>query len=303
MKSLPLFFSGSSHFELAKEICLELSIPLGAMDIGSFPDGEISIEVLEEVRGRDVFILQSLSIDPNRFLMELLIISDALKRACAKSITAIIPYFGYSRQDRRHKSGVPITAKLVANLLSSAGIGHLVTFDLHSDQVEGFFEIPVTHLRTQDLLVNHVKNFLGENTVVVAPDIGSVKIAEKIANRLKVELSIVKKERLNAFDVNMHLIGSVTHKNVLIVDDLCSTAGTLVSAAKLCQDLGAQIIIAAISHGLFVNQSIEKIDSSSLKFLLTTNTIPQKDTVSYSSKIQTVSIAKIIANTISQTYL
>lgn len=292
--SPPLFFAGSSHRELAQEICAELRIPLGAISLGSFPDGEISVEILEDVRGRDVFILQSLAADPNRYLMELLIIIDALRRSSAKSITAIVPYLSYCRQDRRNKPGVPITAKLVANLLSSAGTSHLMTFDLHSDQVEGFFEIPVTHLHCQELLSSHVKNLLGENLIVVAPDIGSIKIAEAMAKLLKVDMAVIKKERLNSVDVEMTLIGDVTNKNVLISDDLCSTAGTLVAAAKLCQKRGAQKISGAITHGLFVKDAIAKIESSALLSLLITNTIP----FSTSTKITQISVAKIIAKAI-----
>lgn len=298
MNNSPLFFAGSSHRELAIEICTELRIPLGAVSLGSFPDGEISVEILEDVRGRDVFILQSLAIDPNRYLMELLIMVDALKRSSAKSITAIVPYLGYCRQDRRNKPGVPITAKLVANLLSSAGTNHLMTFDLHSDQVEGFFEIPVTHLHCQELLCSHVKELLGENLIVVAPDIGSIKIAEAMAKLLKVDLAVIKKERLNSADVEMTLIGDVANKNVLITDDLCSTAGTLVAAAKLCQERGAQKVIGAITHGLFVKDAMAKIESSALLSLLTTNTIPPHDQLSASTKIDQISIAKIIAKAI-----
>jgi ribose-phosphate pyrophosphokinase len=186
----------------------------------------------------------------------------------------------------------------VANLLSSAGIHHLITFDLHSDQIEGFFEIPVTHLHCQELLCSHVKDLLEENCIVVAPDIGSIKIAEAMAKLLKVELAVIKKERLNSTDVEMTLIGDVAHKNVLIADDLCSTAGTLVAAAQLCQQRGAQKVVGAITHGLFVKDALAKIESSALQSLLITNTIPSHDSHSRSTKINQISIAKIIAEAI-----
>lgn len=294
----PLFFSGSSHRGLAKEICTELKISLGAISLGFFPDGEIAVQVLEDVRGREVFVLQSLAVEPNRYFMELLIIIDALKRASAKSITAIIPYLGYCRQDRKNKAGVPITAKLVANLLSSAGTDHLMTFDLHSDQVEGFFEIPVTHLHCQELLCNYIQKTLGENLIAVAPDIGSIKIAQAMAKWLKVDLAVIKKERLDAEEVVMTLIGNVAGKNVLIADDLCSTAGTLVAAAQLCQKRGAQKVMGAMTHGLFVKDAVAKIESSPLLSVLTTNTIPSETRFSTSTKINQISVATLIARAI-----
>ncbi|NGX37062.1 MAG: Ribose-phosphate pyrophosphokinase, partial [Chlamydiae bacterium] len=285
-----VFFAGSSHPELAEEICAQLNIAQSEISLKAFPDGELSVEILEDVEGRDVFILQSLGVNPNHYLMELLIIIDALKRSSAKSITAIVPYLSYCRQDRRDRPGTPITAKLVANLLSSAGVDHLITCDLHSDQVEGFFEIPVTHLRCQKLLSDHVKKSIEENFIVVAPDIGSIKIAETMAKFLDVELAVIKKERFNSFDVEMTLIGDVANKNVLIPDDLCSTAGTLISAAKLCKEKGAKKTIATATHGLFVGNAIEKIESSNLISLIVANTIPSKI---QSSKILSASIASM----------
>ncbi len=298
MHCSPVFFTGSSHKDLALETCKELGIPLSPIALGTFPDGEISVELLQNVQGQNVFVLQSLALNPNQHLMELLIIIDALKRSSAKSITAIIPYLSYCRQDRRNKPGVPITAKLVANLLSSAGINHLITFDLHSDQVEGFFEVPVTHLRCQELLSQQIKPLIGDNSIVVAPDIGSIKIAETMAKQLHTGLAIIKKQRNSALQVEMSLIGDIKGKNVVIADDLCSTAGTLVTAAKLCRDLGAKDVIAAITHGLFVKQALEKIHSSSLSSLWITNTIPFLEDISQSKKIMKISTAKMIAEAI-----
>lgn len=296
MDNQPLFFAGSSHIELAKEISTELGIPLGNCSLDSFPDREITVEILEDVRGRNVLILQSLSLDPNTYLMELLILIDALKRSSAKRITVIIPYFGYGRQDRRNKPGAPITAKLVANLLSTAGTDHLITLDLHSDHTEGFFEIPITHLYSQEILSLQARSLLRENFIVVAPDIGSAKTAERTAKLLGTDLAVIKKERLDSFNVKSTLIGKVVNKHVLIVDDICSTAGTLIAAVELCRKEGAQKVVAAITHGLFIGDSIQKIEASALDSLLVTNTVPFRHQASDSKKINYVSVAKMIAN-------
>lgn len=296
MKKKPILFAGSSNLKLAQDVCQELKIKLGRMDLNQFPDGETNVQVLENVRGRDVFILQSIVGEPNHYLFELLIIIDAIKRSSAKSITAVIPYLGYCRQDRKNKPGVPITAKLVANVLATAGITNLITFDLHADQVEGFFETNVDHLHCQNLLCDIAKNLIGEKCVVVAPDIGSIKIAESMAKLLDTELAVIKKERLNSFEVSMTLIGNVSNKNVLITDDLCSTAGTLVAAANLCREQKAKKIIAAVTHGLFVGDAIKKIEASPLECLLVTDTIQPQ---SLSTFIKTVSVAPMIAEAIS----
>lgn len=296
MKKQPFLFAGSSHLKLARDVCKELKINLGRMDLNQFPDGETNVQVLENVRGCDVFILQSIVGEPNHYLFELLIIIDALKRSSAKSITAIVPYLGYCRQDRKNKPGVPITAKLVANVLATAGITNLITFDLHADQVEGFFETTVDHLHCQKLLSDVAKNLIGEECTVVAPDIGSIKIAESMTKLLDTELAVIKKERFNSFEVSMTLIGDVNNKNVLITDDLCSTAGTLVAAANLCRQQGAKKIIAAVTHGLFVGDAIKKIETSPLEHLLITDTIEPRGF--FSNSIKSVSVAPMIAKAI-----
>lgn len=293
-----LLFSGSSHKTLAKEICKELKTSPGKILLGTFPDQEISVEILEDVRDKEVFVLQSLALDPQRYLLELLIIVDALKRASAKKITAIIPYYSYCRQDRRNKPGVPITAKLIANLLTASGVTHLITFDLHAEQIEGFFDIPVTHLHCQHLLAQQAKKICKTDTTVVAPDIGSIKIAEQTAKSLHLGLSVVKKERLSSVRVKTMLIGDVANKNVFIVDDMCSTAGTITAAAFLCKEMGAKKIIAGVTHGLFVADSLKKITASPIETLFVTNTICQKDRISATKKIHTISISKMIADEI-----
>ncbi len=227
MRTPPLIFCGSSHPALGKEVASLLGTHLGKLSISLFPDGETHVEVLEDVYGKDVFVLQTVALDPNHYLMELLIIIDALKRASAKSVVVIIPYFGYCRQDRKDKPGEPITAKLVANLLTSAGTTRLITLDLHARQLEGFFEIPVDHILCQEVLMESVSHKIGKERVVVAPDLGSIKIAKKMATLLRADLALIEKNRINPHDVKMTLIGDVRGKDVLIGDDMCSTAGTL----------------------------------------------------------------------------
>ncbi len=291
MLKKPVLFAGSSNLKLAQDVCRELKINLGAMDLEQFPDGETNVQILEDVRGRDVFVLQSIVRQPNHYLFELLIIIDAIKRASAKTITAVIPYLGYCRADRKSKPGIPITAKLVANVLATAGITNLITFDLHSEQVEGFFETNVDHLHCQKLLCDNAKHLV-EDCVVVAPDIGGIKIAERTTKLLATKLALINKERLSPYDVSMTLVGSVCNKNVLIIDDLCSTAGTLVEAANLCKEQGAKKIIAAVTHGLFVGDAIEKLNASALEYLLITDTIEQHTCTPF---IKIISVAPMLA--------
>ena len=289
-------FSGSSHQSLSQEITRQLGIPLGRLHSGLFPDGEIEIRVLEEVKGCDVFVIQSVVGNPHFTLMELLIIIDALKRAAARQVTAVIPYFGYCRQDRMDKPGVPITAKLVANLLVEAGATRLITVDLHAGQLQGFFDIPVEHLHGKVPLLEQIKKQQLNSCVVVAPDVGSVKVAKTYAKHLKADFAVMSKERLSATEISeVTLIGDVTGKDVLLADDMCSTGATLVSAAKACQEKGARRIFGAVTHGLFVNEAIERIENSPLEALWVTNTIPVTDQWANCSKLKTVSIASLLA--------
>lgn len=295
-----LLFAGTSHNELAEEIAANLNIPLGKISTAQFPDGEISVEILECVRGRNVFILQTIAQKPNHFLMELLIIIDALKRASAKSIAVIIPYFGYSRQDRKTDTRVPITAKLVANLLETAGAKQILTMDLHAPQVQGFFDIPVDNLQASPALLEAVKQLDFKDFVVVTPDIGSVKLARAISKATGAEYVIIEKSRISPTEVSVHnLIGSVEGKNVLLTDDICSTAGTLVAAAEACHAGGAKRIIGAVTHGLFVGDAIKEIERSHLETLLISNTIPLSENSRHCKKIIQVSIAKHFSHAIS----
>lgn len=297
----PHIFSGSSHPELAQEVAECLDSQLGKIAIERFPDGEISLQIQENVRGRDVFVFQTIALDPNNFLMELLIMIDALKRASARSIAVVIPYFGYCRQDRKDKPRVPISAKLVANLLVNAGATRVLTMDLHTGQMQGFFDIPVDNLYGRPALTDaFLKLSRGENEVaVVTPDIGSVKLARAFARQLNAGFAIVDKLRISPTEVDAEaLIGDVKGKDVLLADDMCSTGGTLVSAAKACQEKGAKRIFAAVTHGLLVGDALKKIEESPIEALLISNTVPAAEKVQQVPKIRIVSIAPLLAQAI-----
>jgi ribose-phosphate pyrophosphokinase len=290
-----LLFSGSSHPELAREIAVNLKIELGKITIETFPDNEIGVQIKENVRGRDVFVLQSVARHPNLYLMELLIIVDALKRASARSIIAVVPYFGYARQDRKDKGRVPITAKLVANLLEKAGVTSVLTMDLHADQVQGFFDIPVDNLCARNQLCKELRKQEIENLVVVAPDVGSIKLARAYAACLDADLAIIDKRRVSANRVEPGaLIGEVEQKNVLLVDDLCSTGETLLRASKVCKSSGANRIFAAVTHGLFVGDAL---DESAIEKIFATNTVPSEG-VNLHRNVETVSVADLFARAI-----
>ena len=295
-----LLFSGSSHPTLTEEVAEYLGIKLGRATLDRFPDGEISMQILENVRGRDVFVMQSIALDPNNYLMELLIMIDSLRRASAKSIAAVIPYYGYCRQDRKDRPRVPITAKLVANLLVNAGATRVLTMDLHTDQLQGFFDIPMDNLYGRPRLAEALKqDFDCDNLVVVTPDIGSVKLARAYASHLNVDFAIVDKHRTDASHVEVvTLIGDVKGKDVLLADDMCSTAGTLVSAANVCQEKGARRIFAAVTHGLFVGDAVRKIEQSPIEVLYMSNTIPDSDRLAGATKIRSVSVANLFGQAI-----
>ena len=267
----PLLFAGSSHPELAKAMGLQL----GEIEIGTFPDEEILVRIGENVRERDVFVMQSLARRPNRYLMELLVIVDALRRASAGSVTAVIPYFAYARQDRKDRGRVPITAKLVANLRTTAGVDRVVTMDLHADQIQGFFDIPVDNLFGRPMLVEAVRKLGLKDLVAVAPDVGSIKIARAFASDLGVDFATINKQRISQEKVEVTtVIGEVSGHDVLLTDDVCSTAWTLVAAAEACRAAGAGRIFAAATHGLLVGGALDRIATSEIEALLVTDTIP-----------------------------
>lgn len=296
MDSEYLLFAGSSHQTLVKEIISYAGFRQGKIAIKDFPDGEIDIEILECVRNYDVFILQTVALQPNHFLMELLIIIEALKRASAKSINVVIPYFGYCRQDRKTELLVPITARLVANLLEAAGATRALTMDLHAPQVQGFFNIPLDEIRATPAFLDALLRLNFNHYVVVTPDIGSVKLASRFAKMTGTDYVIIDKARVSATEVSVHRVyGDVKDKNILLIDDICSTAATLVAAAQACQENGAKRMIALITHGLFVDQAIEKIEASPIEFLLVANTIPLSPKALACKKLVSVSVAGLFA--------
>ena len=268
-------FSGSAHRELAQRICAYVGMPLGDATVSSFPDGETYVKINENIRGRDVFIVQPTCPPSNQNLMELLIMVDAARRASALRITAVIPFFGYARQDRKDQPRVPITAKLVANLLVAAGVSRVLTMDLHAQQVAGFFDIPVDHLFAAPVLIRHLLEKKLQNAVVVAPDVGGVKMADAYSQALGAPLAIVAKRRKSATEIeSLNVIGDVEGRPVVIVDDLTETAGTLVNAAKMLKERGATDIIAGVSHAVLSDLGLERLKNSAIKELITTNSVP-----------------------------
>jgi len=269
-------FSGSAHRELARRIAHCVGVPLGDATVDTFPDGETYVKFNENVRGRDIFIVQPTCPPSNQTLMELLIMVDAARRASAARITAVIPFFGYARQDRKDQPRVPITAKLVANLLTAAGVNRVLTMDLHAQQVTGFFDIPVDHLYALPVLHAHFeKKFAGREMVVVSPDVGGLKMASAYSQALGAGLAIVAKRRKSATEIEaLYVIGDVNGKDVLIMDDLTETAGTLTSAATILKRHGAKTIYAGVSHALLSDLAIERLRKSDITELVTTNSVP-----------------------------
>jgi ribose-phosphate pyrophosphokinase len=268
-------FSGSAHRDLAQQIADYIGVPLGDATVSSFPDGETFVKINENIRGRDVFMVQPTCPPSNQNLMELLILVDAARRASAARITAVIPFFGYARQDRKDQPRVPITAKLVANLLVAAGVNRILTVDLHAQQVAGFFDIPVDHLFALPVLIKYLRTKNLEGTVVVSPDVGGLKMASAYSQALNGELAIVAKRRKSATEIEpLYVIGEVEGRNVLLVDDLTETAGTLTSAANLLKKHGAKSIYAGVSHAVLSDLAIERLRNSQIEELITTNSVP-----------------------------
>lgn len=294
-----ILFSGTSHHAFAAELANYLGVSLGKVLFEPFPDGEIYLQIQENVRGRDVFVVQSIARDPNYYLMELLIMIDALKRASAKSIVAVIPYFGYSRQDRKDKPRVPISAKLVADLLAAAGATRVLTMDLHAGQIQGFFDIPVDNLYARPLLADNVAKLQLQDLVIMAPDLGAIKIARAYSNQLHAEFAVMDKRRVSTEEVSITaIIGSdVKGRDVLLVDDLCSTAGTLCTAAEACQKAGAHRIFAAFTHGLLVGEAINKLERAPIEKIYMCNTVPLREEQSH-PKFELVSSAALFGEAI-----
>jgi ribose-phosphate pyrophosphokinase len=261
--------------------------------VSSFPDGETYVKINDNIRGRDVFIIQPTCPPTNQNLMELLILVDAARRASAARITSVIPFFGYARQDRKDQPRVPITAKLVANLLVAAGVNRVLTMDLHAQQLQGFFDIPVDHLHARPVMVQHLHKLALANLVVVSPDVGGVKMASAYAQAVGAGLAIVVKKRVSASETEAsHIIGDVSGKNVLIVDDLTETAGTLTSAARMLRKHGALDIYAGVSHAVLTDLAVERLKDSEIKELITTDSVPVRPTSE--QRVKVLSVAELL---------
>ena len=268
-------FTGNANPALAKEICDYLGLPLGEAFVGRFNNGEVQIMIDESVRCKDVFIIQPTSYPVNDNLMELMVMADALKRASARHITAVVPYYGYARQDRKTRGREPITAKLVANLMQTAGITRLVTIDLHAGQIQGFFDVPVDHLFGASILAKYINEKNMEDVIVVSPDLGGVTRARDLADRIGAPIAIIEKKRPEPGVAKvMNLIGDVAGKNCIIIDDIVDTAGSLVEGAKALEEFGAKSVTAAVTHAVLTDPASERIANSNIKELIVTNTIP-----------------------------
>ena len=298
MQQLKLF-AGNSNPDLARAVVRELGSGLGEAEVARFSDGEISVDIRDNVRGMDCFVLQSMSTPANRHLMELLIMIDALRRASARRITAVVPYYGYARQDRKVSPRAPITAKLVADLLTAAGTVRVLCLDLHAGQIQGFFNIPVDNLYARPILLDAIRGNYANDVTIVSPDAGGVERARAYAKRLDAPLAIIDKrrERANESEV-MHVIGDVDGRNCVIVDDMVDTAGTLTEGARALRDAGAQSVSAAITHPVLSGPAIKRLEESPLERLITTDTIPLRDEAKDCTKIEVVSTAKLLAEAI-----
>ena len=292
-------FCGNSNPVLAQEICDYLGVPLGDATVNSFPDGESFVRIEENIRGMDVFIIQSTSNPANQNLMELFIMIDAAKRASASRITAVIPFYGYARQDRKDQPRVPITSKLVANLLVSAGASRILTVDLHAQQIQGFFDIPVDHLYASPVMFEYLKNIDCDNLTLFSPDVGGMKMASAYANFLKVPLGFIAKRRTDAETVEaISLVGDTEGRVILIVDDMTETAGTLCAAAELLKKNGARKVFAAVSHGVLNEKGYQRLADGHLDELITTNTTPvlQQEGI----PITVLSVSKLLGEAINR---
>ncbi len=291
-------FTGNANPKLAEGIANNLDIPLGDIQITRFPDGEISVKVVENIRGSDVFMIQPICYPPNEHLMELLIVIDALRRASAARITAVMPFYGYGRQDRKDQPRVPITAKLVANLLVAAGASRVLTMDLHTQQIQGFFDIPVDHLCAAPVMVKHLREKQFKNIVIVSPDPGGMKTAYAYSQMMNSELAIVAKQRTSPRSVETYqIVGEVAEHTAIIVDDLVTTGGTLCAAANLLKKKGAHDIYAVVTHAVMIPEAFEDLGRSAIKEFIVTDSVPLRVPTS-SAPIQVLTVADLLAEAI-----
>jgi len=295
-----MIFAGSANPQLAAAVAKRLNIPLGSANVGRFSDGEVMIELMENVRGRDCFVLQSTCMPTNDNLMEVLIMIDALKRASASRVTAALPYFGYARQDRRPRSArVAISAKVVANMLEAAGVDRVLTMDLHADQIQGFFDVPVDNIYAAPILLGDLWKHGHEDLLVVSPDVGGVVRARALAKRLESDLAIIDKRRPRANDAEvMNIIGDVTGRTCVIMDDMVDTAGTLAKAADALKSEGAIKVLAYCTHPVLSGGAVERIANSELDEVVVTDSIPLREDAKKCSKIRVLSVVDLLAETI-----
>ena len=292
-------FTGNSNVALAGAVCKYLGIPLGGANVERFPDGEKVIKLEDDVRGRDCFVIQSTCNPVDEHLVELLIYLDCLRRASAQRITAVVPYFGYARQDRKDEGRVPITAKMVANIITVAGANRVLSIDLHAPQIQGFFDIPVDHLTGELVLGRYFLNKKINNLTVVSPDVGNMKIASKYASRLGGELAIVHKRRMSGSEVDaQEIIGEVQGRNILMCDDIVATAGTLCSAAKLVKDRGAGKIYVGATHGVLAGEALERLGQAPIEEVVVTDTIPLSDEAKKLGNIKVLSVSAMLGEAI-----
>jgi ribose-phosphate pyrophosphokinase len=292
-------FSGTSNEALATAICRYLEIPLGGAEVNNFPDSEKVIRIEDDVRGRDCFVVQSTCNPVDENLMELLIYLDCLRRASAYRITAVIPYFGYARQDRKDEGRVPITAKLVANLITTAGADRILAIDLHAHQLQGFFDIPVDHLTGELVLSNYFRNKKIQKLTVASPDVGNIKIASRYASHLGGELAIVHKKRIRGSEAKaMEIIGEVNGRNILMCDDIIATAGTVCSAAKLLKERGAEKIYVGVTHGVLTDEALQRLEDAPIDELVITDTIPLGEKSKKLKNFKVLSVAAMLGEAI-----
>ncbi len=292
-------FTGNAHPALAREICACLGVPLGKANVDRFPDGEVRLQIQENVRGADIFVIQPTCSPVNENLMELLIMLDAFRRASANRITAVMPYYGYARQDRKDRPRVPISSKVVADLLTSAGANRVLALDLHASQIQGYFNIPVDHLYATPVTVKYFRTLKLKDVVVISPDPGGVERARAFAKKLKAPLAIIDKRREDAHVVEvMNVIGDVHGKTCLVVDDMIDTGGTLVRGSRALLDKGAKKVYACCTHGVFAGDAINKISHSSLEQIVVTNSIPLSREGQQCKLISPLSVGPLLANAI-----
>ena len=297
-------FSGNAHPELAQSLCQHLGQPLGDAKVERFADGEVYVEINQNVRGVNCFVVQPTCTPVNDNLMELLVMTDALKRSSANPIVAVIPYFGYARQDRKTRPRTPISARLAADLLTAAGVHRVLAMDLHAGQIQGFFNIPVDHIYAMPVMMEYLKTKFGNETVIVSPDAGRVERARAFSKRLDAGLAIIDKRRPapNVAEL-VNIIGDVKGRDAIIIDDMVDTAGTLCAAAKGLTDKGARAVYACISHGLLSGPAIERIHASTIKELIITDSIPPRPEVKASPKVRVLSVAPLLGEAVKRIHM